>query len=241
MRSYRNFVILEKKETAEDTHIFVVKPEDKHPLHFKAGQYVFLKNPNSTQPDAPHPFSIASSPTEDSLEFCIKTYGEWTKQLKEASVGDLLEISEAQGNFIWDSAVEDGVFLLGGIGISPIMSMLRLIRTQQTHPHSLIMLYGNRTPQTVAYREELTKLQKALPMLKIVDIFSHLPEGDLSTGYRGFITKEILEKEVNLITKPTFFYIGPPIFIQKMDDLLTALHIPETNRRKEDFSLVKTA
>lgn len=224
-----------------DTHIYQFTPKNyEEAFSFFPGQYVLIKNPKY-KAEEEHPFSIASSPTDPSmLEFCIKTYGDWTEEMAKAQRGDTFLISDPQGKFTWESDTLHAVFLLGGIGISPIMSMLRFIKDMKLDPQSLIMLYGNRTPESVAYRKELEALQHDLHTLKIVDIYSHLPDDHPWTGYRGFITKDILQKEVNLTLQPTFFIIGPPVFIKKMDELLDIFSIPSGKRMKEDLSTVST-
>lgn len=240
--TYSPYIIHSKTRTAIDTYLYHLKPATTETILFKPGQYVFLRNPQSSHPDEDHPFSIASSPLQTgSLEFCIKSLGDWTKELENMSLGSLLHLSEPHGSFTWDTSILHGVFLLGGIGISPIMSMLRFMGDMKLKPESLIMLYGNRTPSTAAYVQELKDLQHVLPTLKIVDIYSHLSDTDPWEGYRGFITRDILESEINLTLKPTFFYIGPPVFIEKMDSLLHELNVPEAQRRKEDFSAVITS
>jgi ferredoxin-NADP reductase len=238
--TYHNYILLDKHQEAEDTYIYRFSPATGKILHYKPGQYVFMKNP-SFKPEEEHPFSLASSPMNpDYLEFCIKTYGDWTETLTTIEQGHIVSISEAQGAFTWDSTILQAVFLLGGIGIAPVMSMLRFMRDMKLSPQSLIMLYGNRTPETVAYRKELNELAVPLP-LKVVDIYSHLPENHPWTGYRGFIAKDIVDKEVNFTLKPTFFVIGPPIFIGKMNDLLAEYQVPKSKIRTEDISEAKPA
>lgn len=234
--TYHDYILLDKHQEAEDTFIYRFSPVAGSILHYKPGQYVFIKN-LPIAPEEEHPFSLASSPMNpEYLEFCIKTYGDWTDALTKADLGQKISISDAQGDFTWDSTILQAVFLLGGIGISPIMSMLRFMRDMKLSPQSLIMLYGNRTPETVAYRKELNELAVSLP-LKVVDIYSHLPEDHPWKGYRGFITKDIVDKEVNFTLKPTFFVIGPPVFIGKMDELLDMFSIPSEKRKKEDLSI----
>lgn len=236
---YSEYELAEKYLGAKDTYIYRFKPVSGKILHYKPGQYVYLKNPLYAM-DEEHPFSIASSPMNpDYLEFCIKTYGDWTETLTTLNPGGKIFISEPQGTFTWDSTILQAVFLLGGIGIAPVMSMLRFMRDMKLSPQSLIMLYGNRTPDTVAYRQELDDLAKVLP-LKVVDIYSHLTDNHTWKGYRGFITKDIMDKEVNFTLHPTFFVIGPPIFISKMDDLLGEYQVPEKKVRTEDITESKS-
>ncbi len=231
MKFYK-YKLLKKWQEVETTYIYQFLPENEAQIDsFKPGQYIFMKQSNFRENEN-HPFSIASSPNETILEFCIKIYGNWTKKLSEINKGQSVWISEPQGDFIWDTSIKNAVFLLGGIGISPIMSILRFIKNKKLQTNSLQILYGNRTPQTVAYRKDLDLLQQNLP-LKVVNIYSDLPKNDFQGGYRGFITREIVEKEVDLSLKPTFFIIGPPIFIEKMDLILADLNIDEENIKKE--------
>lgn len=226
------------QNNGDNTKIFQLKSDNSDLYHFQSGQYVFIKNPKFVEPEETHPFSIASSPLQEDLEFCIKRYGDWTTNIQKLNIGDSLFISEPQGNFIWNDAVTHAVFLLGGIGISPIMSMIRFIAQKKIQPRSLIILYGNRNPESVVYRKELDELKNLIPNLTIIDIYSDLNNDSSWMGYHGFITKVIVEKEVNLNLNSTFYYIGPPIFIEKMDRLLDELHISPAKRCKEDFSLV---
>jgi|SRR5579885_1811742 len=229
--------IQEKKQEVEDTYIFQLVPNETYPT-FLPGQYCYLKNPEYKNPDEVHPFSIASSPLEKRyLEFCIKAYGQWTQTFAKKQIGEIIKISQPEGKFTWNNNVNHAVFLLGGIGISPIMSMLRSLVKNNHKPDSLTMLYGNRTPQTIAYNDELQQLQKDLPNFKIIHIFSHVPKEHPWKGYRGFITKDIIEREVHVDMKPIFFIVGPPIFLQKMEQTLALLNVEKNDIRKESLDI----
>lgn len=223
-----------KEKILPDTYLFLVKLSANESISFSSGQYVYIKNPEYNK-DESHPFSIVSSPLEKKhLEFCIKVHGNWTKALAKAKKGHLLEISKPIGNFTWDDSIQNAVFLLGGIGISPVMSILTTLQETGQKPR-LTLLYGNRTPKNIAYKKELEVISRKLP-LKIIHIFSHLPINSSWKGHRGFITKEIIEKEVRISKNLTWFVIGPPIFIGKMVTILENLHISKEKIKTEDIS-----
>ncbi len=233
--NYIPYVISDKKQILPDTFIYKVKPKTGILLHFLSGQYVFLKNPDSMNPEEPHPFSIASSPSsKDYVEFCIKIYGDWTREFSQKEIGSTIEVSEAQGNFVWEKGIKHAAFLLGGIGISPIISIVRSLNKSRDIVH-LTMLYGNRTPDTIAYENELETLAKTLP-LKIIHIFSDINNEHKTKGYHGFITQDILQKEINFSENPTFFVVGPPIFVEKMLGILPGLGVQKENIKIEDLS-----
>lgn len=229
------YIILEKEVITPDTFLLRIKPKDTSFITpFSPGQYMHFKNPAFAEPEQIHTFSITSSPnTATYLEFCIRTYGDWTKKLLEGQIGDILQLSGPDGNFTWDVTHDsNAVFLAGGIGIAPIISMLRFIN-EGKYQGNYVLLYGNRAPETIAYKNELEQLEKSINTCKVVHIFSDLSEGHSWKGYKGFISKEIVEKEVNISLKPTFFLIGPPIFIKKMKDLLHELSIEDKKIKTE--------
>ncbi|HXS15468.1 MAG TPA: FAD-dependent oxidoreductase [Candidatus Saccharimonadales bacterium] len=234
--NYFLYTIQQKEEIVPETFVFWLHPMANQFPSFLPGQYVYLKNPTYTHPEEEHPFSIVSSPTEGpTLEFCIKKYGDWTTAFSLLNPGDTIWVSEPLGIFTWDDTIRNAVFLLGGIGIAPVISMLRFIRQTHHKPH-ITLLYGNRAPETIAFEDELLNLRKALP-LKIINVFSHIQDDYPWKGYRGFITKDVIENEIDLTKKSTWFIIGPPIFIEKMLSILTDLQISKNDIKSENVSI----
>lgn len=230
---YYKYIIEEKTFETEGTHIYTLRPENES-IQFKAGQYVFLKDPNFSNPEEEHPFSITSTPDRTNLEFCIKQYGDWTESFAKRVKGSIVFVSEPQGEFVWDKDITYAVFLLGGIGISPIMSILRTLQ-KKGNESEIVMIYGNRTPKTIAYEKELHQLENTLSNFKVIHVFSDIPYTHSWSGYRGFITKDIIEKEVNVKKNPTVFFIGPPIFIEKMNRILHSIGINQSQMKKENL------
>jgi ferredoxin-NADP reductase len=232
MSNFHKHTVIYKEFLTPDTFVLRLKPTQKEVFPFVAGQYTRLKNPNF-KPEEAHTFSISSSPnTKEYLEFCIKTYGEWTQQLLQIEKGDELFVQEPEGNFTRKSHDTHMVYLAGGLGISPIMSMLRYIH-EEKHNADVTLLYGSRTENTIAYKKEVEQMEKDMPHLKVVHILSHLEPTDPWKGYRGFINEDIIKNEVNLEKNPVFFIIGPPIFIEKMKEMLVGIGVKESQFRLE--------
>lgn len=225
---YQAHQIIKKQQVASDIIIFTTTT--KTHTAFKPGQFVYLRNPKWHDPKEPHPYSLASSPTDTTYELCVRGVGDWSNEMVKSSIGDIINVSEPQGSFVWDESVSTAVFLLGGVGISPIMAMLRSMH--KNHTNRLTLLYGNRTPDTVVYREELEKMKESLG-LKVVYIYSDLPKNHSWTGYTGFFTKDIIERESNLNNNPVFFVVGPPVFITHIQAIMDELGIPKEQLRTE--------
>lgn len=223
MLTYQNYIVIEKKWDALDTFILKLKPIDTEIPNYKPGQYVVVKNPTYRDKNEEHIFSLTSSPYNKSyIELCIKIFGPWTKYLSKIVKEDPLLISSPSGNFIWDDSITNAVFLVGGVGISPIISMLRYIDHSKLNPN-LTLLYCGQSSKKVAYTQELAAFKKKLP-LKVVYIYSE-PSRKLLNKHYGFLTKEIVLQECNLAQNPTIFYCGPDNFIKTTNNILKQLKI----------------
>ena len=116
-----NVKIKEIKEVAELTKSFVLeKPEN---FVYEPGQHVFIE----LSIDNGKPFSLASSPHEDVLEFAtiIRDSSEWKQELNDKQEGDELILSGPYGAFKYEDSEKDISFIAGGIGITPFIGILR--------------------------------------------------------------------------------------------------------------------
>lgn len=234
-----DYVIAEQKMAVPDLYILKLKPKQSSEVFaYTAGQFVQIRNPAYERPEEPHSFSIATSPTtRDHLEFCYKVYGNWTRALSQKAVGDELKIQGPLGRFTWEDSITQAVFLAGGVGIVPMLAILR-DNVMKHVGTPITLLYGNRTEKDIAYRDELAYLISKIPKSRVVNVLSDIKPDDHSWGgYRGFITKEILQKEVDFIAEPIFFLCGPPIFVQLMKDILREQNVPLEHVRQELFSI----
>lgn len=233
---YQAYEVLTIGKDALDSSILTIKPRNGVIFSFLSGQFCELRIPHyNNELKRAHFFSIASPPTNQTyLEFGFKIYGEWTKRLSESKVGDEILIKGPYGKFIWDASVWNTVFLAGGIGITPFMSFLRFIRVSNQKP-LITLIYGNRTEGHIAYRKEVEQIIASLPSSKVVHVLSDVKEGDQWNGHRGFLTKEILEKEVNFTLNPMFFVCGPPVFVKLAKEILQSFSIPENRIEQELF------
>ncbi|HLL60340.1 MAG TPA: FAD-dependent oxidoreductase [Candidatus Nitrosocosmicus sp.] len=201
-----------------DTFILKIVPKKGEVFQFKPGQYIQISAFDNIRS-----FSIASSPhTRDYLELCIRIYGGWTRKLSELDIGSEISIDGPFGTFTWSDLYTNNVFLIGGIGISPIMSMIREMEIHNKKVQNVI-LYGNRTT-TIPYKKELDNICSKLHY-SIQYILSAVGPNEKWNDYKGFINEEILLKEANLESKPTFFISGPPVFIELMKKILIKFNI----------------
>ena len=175
------------------------------------GQFHFLTLQRKGYPGEEHPFTIASSPTQSTLISTIKASGDFTKTIRNTRPGDYAAIRGPFGRFCHLLHPEELelVFVIGGIGITPAISMLRYMRDSGEWKPT-VLLYNNRTQHDIVFREELDHLVSISGCrLKVVHMLSR-PHNDW-TGEKGHINRDLLFRHVsgNLLTKG-YYVCGPP-------------------------------
>lgn len=223
--------LLGRRECGED--VFTLKLERPEGYVFSAGQYFVMRLEGESGYEQ-RIFSHASSPADDFLEITTHLSGSTFKQrLAAVRKAERIEVSPAAGRFGLPDSPPFVTFLAGGIGITPIRSIVRDAVQRRTGLRS-VLLYGNRSPACVPYREELESYEAA--GIETVHIFEQAP--DEAGGKRGFITaqlvREYTDPENGLVVAA-----GPPAFVSAMDSVLDALEVEPERRIVERFGLIE--
>lgn len=217
----------------------VLEAEEHGGLKFDAGQYVWLTLRDSPFSLQQHPFSIASSAAHSArVELTIKEFGDFTGSVQGVRPGARAYLEGPFGVFTLEAQPLDGaVLIMGGIGITPAMSILRTCRDRGER-RPLILIYANKNWEEAAFREELEELQGGLD-LKIVHVLNDPPEN--WQGEVGFITREVLERHWPSDYPERdyhFFVCGPPAMTEMVEQGLAAQGVPLWNRSVERFDMV---
>jgi ferredoxin-NADP reductase len=204
-------------------------------LNYKAGQFLFVTFKASDGKEVSKHFSFSSSPTE-------KTHIEFTKKLSDSDFsavlrglkkGDWARIDAPYGQFTFEGEYENIGLLGGGIGITPFMGICKYC-TDMHLDTKITLLYGNRTEEDIAFRKEFEALQEQNENLKIV--FT-LNEADSKwTGATGFITADMIKKEIPDYKDTMFYTCGPPPMVKVMEKLVEQLGLPKTQLKREYFT-----
>ena len=177
---------------------------------FRAGQYVnVMVNVEGVRTS--RPYSISSAPMAERLELTVrdKQAGFVAPYLfNELKVGDVLETTGPAGHFYHEPLIDgkDLVFLAGGSGITPFMSMIRDTVHRQ-RPLRIKLLYGSRTPEDVIFRNELENLAAIHSNITFSLVISEPPEG--YGGLKGFLDSKLIAQLVGDIKGKTFYVCGP--------------------------------
>jgi predicted ferric reductase len=188
-----------------------LEPRVNRPLLYAPGQFVFLRLNGSSVLSEEHPFSIASSPSPDGLiRLTIKEIGDFTSSVGRIKPGDLAVVHGPFGRFshVFHSN-DDLVFVAAGIGITPLMSMLRYMRDRRDS-RRVLLVYVNRGAADIVFRSELESIESAgFPALKTIHIMSR-PQDDW-VGPIGRLDTKCLRFLCGGFSAKAFFICCPPI------------------------------
>ncbi|MGF1590156.1 MAG: ferric reductase-like transmembrane domain-containing protein [Pleurocapsa sp.] len=207
-------------------------------MHFEPGQFAWITVDISPFRMREHPFSMSSSAVNsERLEFSIKALGDFTNQIKDLKPGTKAYLDGPYGVFTsdryWDSA--GFVLIAGGIGITPMMSML-VTAVERHDDRPFLLIYGSKTWSDVTFREELEELRSQLD-LTIIHVLREPPED--WQGETGYVDRELLEKYIPLHRgSRQYFICAAPVMMDAVEAALFDLEVPVTNVHMEHFNLV---
>jgi ferredoxin-NADP reductase len=230
---------MRREEVAEGTMAFhFEKPSG---FTFNAGQFadVTLTDPPETDAEGNvRTFSIASPPFENELVFTTRMRDTaFKRSLKTVPLETQVTISSAAGSFtLHKNPAKPAVFLAGGIGITPFISIAR----QADHdrlPHKLHLFYSNRRPEDAAFLDSLQRLEKSNPNFHLVCTMSEMQHSKREwKGETGLINQEMLSRHLTNLQGPIYYVAGPPAMVAGIKAMLVAANVDEDDIRTEDFA-----
>src|SRR3989344_2135330 len=230
---------IRREEVADGTTAFhFEKPAD---FGFKAGQFVEMTLLNPSEVDAEgnnRAFSIASAPCEPELMVAMRMRDTAFKRvLKTLPAGEEVQIEGPFGDFtLHNNASRPAVFLMGGIGITPVRSIV-VQAAQEKSPHKIFLFYSNRHKKDVAFFDELEKLKTKNINYVFVPTMTDVPESDTSwQGERGDINEPMLKKYLGDVQGNIYYSAGPPAMVAAMRKMLNGAGVDDDDIRTEEFS-----
>ena len=224
------------KVTHDLRHLVLRLIEPKE-IKFFPGQYIDITIPGT---EVTRSFSMANTTCRDDgrLEFVIKVYpdGHFSTVLdNQLAVGDRLDLSGPFGVFtLRESPDADLIFLGGGAGMAPILSLLRSM-SERGLSRKATFYYGARTRKDLCFEDELRALEASLPGFRYVPALSDPGEDQDWTGEVGMITDVVKSHERDL-AKAHAYVCGPPPMVEAAIPLLGQLGVPEKRIYYDKFT-----
>jgi predicted ferric reductase len=233
----RPYRVAEVRKERGNTWTLAMEPTGHSGFQFRPGQFGWLTVWGSPFQITAHPFSFSSSAaaTDGRVEMSIRELGDFTREISKVPLGRRVYIDGPYGAFTTGNPADMHVLIAGGVGITPMMSIIRTF-ADQGDKRPLILLYGSKDWEAVTFREELDAL-KARIDLKVVHVLENPPAG--WTGERGYIDAQVLERHVpGPHADHEYFICGPDVMMDAVENALGKLHVPIAKYHSERYSFV---
>ncbi|HEY4420405.1 MAG TPA: ferredoxin reductase family protein [Pseudonocardia sp.] len=204
---------------------------------FAPGQFAWIRLDRSVTAEE-HPFTIASSAHLDTTEFTIRHAGDFTRALRRLPPGSPVWVDGPHGAFTNDVGAGAGfVMIAGGVGITPMMSMLRTAGHRgDPRPYRLVVVAGS--PEDLLFRDELAELRFHLDLV-VTEVLRRPHDG--WDGYTGDIGAGLLSMVLPDGQHPDdldFFICGPPALVTDALSALDTLGVAPARVHTEQFDFV---
>jgi len=220
-----------------DMRHLVLRLVEPREVKFFPGQYVDIAIPGT---EATRSFSMANTSSRDSgqLEFVIKVYpdGLFSHFLDtRLALGDRLDLTGPFGVFtLRDGPDADLVFVGGGAGMAPILSLLRSM-AERGIQRKATYYYGARRLRDLCFEPELRAIEDSLPGFRYVPALSEPVDGDGWEGETGLIT-DVVKRHEHDLRRAHGYVCGPPPMVEAALPLLTSLGMPEKRVYYDKFT-----
>jgi predicted ferric reductase len=236
----RPWRVVDVQPEARHTWTLQFEPEDGGEFHYHPGQFAWLTLRASPFAMKEHPFSFSSTPTRPGrIAFTIKELGDFTSGIGGIKPGERAYVDGPYGSFGIDRHPDAAgyVFIAGGVGIAPLMSMLRALADRRdTRPKWLF--YGNRSADRIVFADEIRALAADINM-KVVDVLLEPPPD--WRGERGFVDAGVLERHLPAGVAERqalqYYVCGPTPMIRLAEQGLGSLGVALNQVHSEIFDL----
>ena len=223
------------KETASTKTLRLVSNNGKLP-YFNAGQYVnlFVKIGKVL---TSRPYSISSAPGKSYIDLTVRKMAKGFVSdylLKKVRAGDEFESSGPAGSFYYEPLMDSSslVFLAGGSGITPFMSIIRDTVARKLRL-KIQLLYGSRKPNDIIFKKELDGIAAKNSNIKVDYVISEPPASWKDAT--GFLDAKTISKLIGSIKGKTFFICGPAPMYALCEPALKKLGVPLIRIHKEVY------
>jgi ferredoxin-NADP reductase len=222
--------VLGREEVARAT--LAVRLDRPPGFSFKAGQAIDLILPSG----GVHAFSIASAPFEQDLLVATRIRDTaYKRELASLRPGASVSIDGPFGTLtLHKDPARAAIFVAGGIGITPFMSILRQA-ARDSASRELVLVYSNRSPEDAAFVDELAALERAHPRIRVVATMTEAAGSDWR-GETRFAGAGLLREVAAGLAHPVWYVAGPPGMVRATRMALAQAGVDDEDLRVEEFS-----
>ncbi|MFW6077471.1 MAG: ferric reductase-like transmembrane domain-containing protein, partial [Hyphomicrobiales bacterium] len=203
-----------------------IQPAPKTPpLAYRAGQFVWMTEGARRFPLFDHPFSIADSPTRPGLSLIVKEAGDFTRHIGALAPGTPVGIDGPHGDFTLEDHEDESILLVaGGVGIAPIMGLLRDLAARGD-PRPVRLAYAAGQPENFAC---LPEIEAAHSRLDLQVMLLSEEGGPQWKGLVGRLDRTRLDQMLKGLdpARSVALICGPNPMVTAVSDMLLDLGMP---------------
>ena len=178
------------------------------------------------------PYSAASHPSEQQLRLCIKRNGEFSGMAFGLREGDRVEIDGPYGIFTLDPKDGQRVFIAGGVGITPLRSMI--IQTL-LEGKPAVLFHSSRTLSGITCIGEMKLLGLQSNGFRYFPAVTREQMPDGWEGIIGRVTADGMITRLGTLEGKTFYICGPPEMVSGVVKSLLGAGVKRENVKKEEW------
>lgn len=248
-KGYRSFHVSKIERESSNVVSVYLRASDQKPIpSFHPGQHITLQLnlPGHAKPTI-RCFSLSDRPGRETYRISVKNVAESGETRRDSGasqyineslkVGDTIDVKAPSGRFVLDESSHAPIVMLGGgIGITPLISMVKHLANTKAQ-RQVLLIHGVRNSKEHSFKSALEQLANDHEFFHLVNFYSNpLPEDRDGTDFhaKGWITIDIL-KQILPNHRFQFYLCGPPPFMKSLLDGLQAWGVPNSNIRYEAF------
>ena len=227
IKKYR-YVIAEVNRVTPTVTELVLKPKGI-PISYTPGQFAYLSVRSDVVDDEAHPYSFTTANNGPYVRFAIKALGDDTAKLQYLTPGTDAYLEGPYGNFSYhNSKNKQQVWIAGGVGITPFLSMARSLSAQ--NKYNIHLFYAAEAMSDAVFLRELLAIRRYL--------FDSFETTIVNRQISGFVSVDIIQQQIPDMTVPDYFICGPPAMMKILKKQLLAKGVPESAIHTEEFSML---
>jgi nitric oxide dioxygenase len=244
---FQAFKVMKKvEESSLITSFYLQAADESDAPTFQPGQYVTVRLKVSGEEYLVNrQYSLSDAPGKNHLRISVKKEGE--EQSTQGKVsnflhdkvneGDEIELTAPAGDFVLDETKNTPLYLIsGGVGITPMMSMLKRVADQQTD-RTVTFIHAAKNSVVHAFHHEVTETINLLPNAKEYIVYESPTDSDRENKQfyaEGFV--DVHKLQTIVVDKEASFYVcGPVSFMKNVIVSLEKLGVKEENIHFEFF------